>query len=117
LVRDCYKVYYVDLVTDHYITYNTLVGEDVLAEESHGEDFFADVRKEAMVRIDGSELPLFLKRFSKERLVKKLEAQGYYTARYRLADDEYPAYIEIKVTQLKTSGRHAIIGASLKAMA
>ncbi len=116
LVRDYYKVYYVDLATDRYITYNSVEGSDELAEESHGEDFFYAARKDAMDRIDARDLPLFLERFTKEQMVGKLEAKGFFTARYRLADDEHPTYIDIKVTQLKGEGIHIVIGTSLKTM-
>ncbi|MBR2697093.1 MAG: EAL domain-containing protein [Clostridia bacterium] len=112
LAADYYNIYIVDLDTDRYIEYSSRVGEEELAMERHGEDFFVSSRRDAH-RIYAEDRETFYAAFSKEKVVSALDRQGVFTATYRLVDTGVPVYVNMKVTRMQTDRNHIIIGISI----
>ena len=112
LAADYHNIYYVDLATEHFIEYSSPSGADEMVMERHGEDFFENSKKAAMVRIYEEDRERFLARFTKENIIKELDEHGVFTASYRLMDTGEPLHAGMKCTRMPGSN-HIIIGISI----
>jgi EAL domain-containing protein (putative c-di-GMP-specific phosphodiesterase class I) len=113
LAADYYNLYYVDLNTGRFIEYSSTVGGEELAVERHGEQFFETARKDTMHRIYEEDREAFLARFTRESILRELDAQGVFTANYRLTDTGKPMYVYMKIMRMQPSSDHLIIGISV----
>ena len=111
LAADYKNIYVVDLEQDTYIAYSSLVGQEDLAFERHGDDIFTAAKSDALTHIDSRDQQRFLSSFSKENVLKEIEEQGTYTVTYRLIDSGKPTYVHMKASKL-LSGNKLIIGVS-----
>ncbi len=107
LAADYYNIYVVDLDTERFIEYTSPVGGEELAFERHGEDFFAALRRDAETRVYEEDRAPLLKWFTKENVVRELDAQGVYTATFRVVDTGTPMYVNVKI--MRTQGQNRII--------
>lgn len=112
LATDYYNIYVVDLETDKFVEYSSLVGRQDMAVERHGEDFFESSRRDAH-RIYEEDRETFFAAFSKENIVKALNEQGVFTATYRLVDTGAPVYVNMKVTRMQPGSSKIILGVSI----
>ena len=112
LAADYYNIYVVDLDTDRFIEYSSQVGEEELAMERHGADFFESARRDTMTRIYEEDREAFLTWFSKENIVRELDNQGAFNTTYRLIDTGAPMYVNMKITRMQ-GGNRIIIGISI----
>lgn len=112
LAADYYNIYIVDLNTDEYIEYISPAGEDELALQRRGEDFFASAVRDTMTRIYEEDREFFLAWFTKEKIVKELDEQGVFTATYRLVDTGVPVYVNMKINRMQGTNR-IILGVSV----
>ncbi len=112
LAADYYNIYCVNLETEQFIEYSSRVGTQEMAEERHGEDFFALVRKDAG-RIYAEDRESFLTAFTKENVVRNLDEQGVFNLTYRLVDTGTPRYAGMKITRMQPGDRRIIIGVSI----
>ena len=112
LAADYYNIYVVDLDTEKFIEYTSPAGEDKLAMERHGTDFFAAVKRDTMTRVYEDDRDLFLTWFTKENIAKTLDSRGTFTATYRLIDTGIPMYASMKMTRLRGTDR-IILGVSI----
>jgi hypothetical protein len=113
LAADYYNIYVVDLDTERFIEYTSPVGQEELAMERHGENFFAAVQRDTMTRIYEEDRAGFLDSFTKEKVIRELEDQGVFTATYRLIDNGKPMYVNMKITRMHPNGNRIIIGISI----
>ena len=111
LAADYYNIYVVDLDTNNYVEYSSLVGDEELALERHGADFFESAKRDVMTRLFESDREPFLSLFSKESVIRELDTHGVFTANYRLIDTGEPMYVSMKITRMKDSNR-IILGVS-----
>jgi hypothetical protein len=111
LAADYYNIFVVDLDTDKFTEYSSKVGEEIMAVERQGEDFFASSRRDAY-RIYEEDREIFYLAFSKENILQALEQQGSFTARYRLMDTGQPVFMHMKATRLPSKGNRIIIAVS-----
>ena len=112
LAADYYNIYIIDLETDHYIEYSSQIGEEELAMERHGEDFFESSKRDSY-RIYAEDRETFYAAFSKENIIRALDRQGVFTATYRLVDTGVPVYVNMKVTRMRRDGKRIIMGISI----
>ena len=112
LATDYYNIYVVDLETDQYTEYSSLVGRQEMTMERHGEDFFESSKRDAY-RIYEEDQETFYAAFSKENILKALDKQGVFTATYRLMDTGVPVYVNMKVTRMQQDSSRIIIGISI----
>lgn len=112
LAADYYNIFVVDLETDKFVEYSSLIGRQDMAVERHGEDFFASSRQDAH-RIYEEDRETFFAAFSKENIVKALDEQGVFTATYRLVDTGVPVYVNMKVTRMQPDSSKIILGISI----
>ena len=111
LAADYYNIFVVDLDTDNYIEYSSLVGGEELALERHGTDFFESARRDTMTRVSEKDRAQLLDHFTKDSIVHELDAQGVFTITYQLIDTGEPVYANMKVTRMQ-GGNRIIIGIS-----
>ncbi|MBR0268382.1 MAG: GGDEF and EAL domain-containing protein [Clostridia bacterium] len=112
LAADYYNIYVVDLDTEYFIEYTSPVGQDKLAEERHGTDFFEASRQATMTRIYEDDRELFLTWFTKENVIRELDEHGVFTTVYRLIDTGEPVYAHMKITRMQGTNR-IILGVSI----
>jgi hypothetical protein len=112
LAADYYNIYVVDLDTEYFIEYTSPVGQDKLAEERHGTDFFEASRQATMTRIYEEDRELFLTWFTKENVIRELDERGVFTTVYRLIDTGEPVYAHMKITRMQGTNR-IILGVSI----
>ncbi len=110
LATDYYNIYYVDLETDRFIEYSLPSGEEDLAVERRGEDFFHEAREDAVTRIYEADREDFLKGFVKENILSQIARHGSYTTTYRLIDTGVPMYATMRATRMNPDNKHLIIG-------
>ena len=113
LATDYYNIYVVDMDTERFIEYSSRAGEDELAMERHGTDFFGSVRRDTMTRIYAEDREMFLNWFSRENIIRELDEHGAFTATYRLIDTGAPLYASMKITRLQPRGNRIILGVSI----
>ena len=113
LASDYYNIYCVDLDTEHFIEYSSPAGREGLAMERHGEGFFASVARDAVTRIYPEDQAPFLRSFTKENILRELDAHGVYNTSYRLVDSGVPLYAGMKVTRMQPGGNQIIMGISI----
>ena len=109
LAADYYNIYLIDLETNDYIEYSSQVGYQEMSLERHGEDFFASARRDTMKRIYEEDREPFLALFTKENVLRDIEAQGVFTTTYRIIDTGTPIYVNMKITKMK-GGKRLILG-------
>lgn len=112
LAADYYNIYVIDLDTDEYTEYSSQVGGEELQKERKDVDFFASARRETMTRIYEDDREGFLKLFTRENVLRELDAQGVFTTSYRLIDTGTPMYVNMKITRMR-GGNRIILGVSI----
>ena len=110
LSEDYIDLYYVNMDTDKFIEYEANNAYGDLPMERYGDDFFATLRGEALVRVLEDDQDNFLASFTKENIKKHLESEGVYNISYRLKVYEEPTYVNMKIVPIKNMGNHIIIG-------
>ncbi len=110
LATDYYNIYYVNLETDKYIEYSRPSGEQELAVEKRGDDFFRVAAEAAMTRIYEADRESFLDGFYKENILSQIEQHGFYTKTYRLIDTGVPKQAVMRATWMHPDNKHLIIG-------
>ena len=113
LAADYHRIYVVDLDTEKYIEYISVAGAEVLAVERHGTDFFSAARRDALTQIYEKDREMFLSWFSRENILRELDARGSANSTYRLMVDGEPMYVTMKVTRMSKGGNRIIFGVSV----
>lgn len=113
LAADYYNIYYIDLATDKFIEYSSPIGEQEMAVERHGIDFFGEVQCAIRMRMHKDDIDNFRKIFTKENIIKELNDQGVFTTTYRLVDTGVPMYVNMKITKMSPDGNRIIMGISI----
>ena len=112
LAANYYRIYYVDLATDNFVEYSSTSGEEELAVERHGEDFFNAARGDAMTRVYEEDREHFLASFSKEQVLCELDDQGVFMLEYRLIESGSPVHASMKAMRMQPDEGRAIFAVS-----
>lgn len=112
LAADYYSIYLIDLDTNDYIEYSSQIGDENMSLERRGVDFFESTRRDAMTRVYAEDREKFLALFTKENVLRELNAQGVFTTIYRLIDSGTPMYVSMKATRMK-GGNRLILGINI----
>ena len=100
-------LYMVDLKTDHYVQYKS---ERVFCELSvalEGDDFFNQLRKEALSVIYKDDQELVKSALVRDVLLKELDEYGVFTLTYRLNTPQGPQYV--KLVAVYSDKMHVVI--------
>ena len=112
LAADYYNIYVIDLDTDDYIEYSSNAGGEELSVERHGKKFFESAKRDTNTRIYEEDREPFLKWFTKENILREIDAQGVFTATYRQIDTGAPVYVNMKINRMP-GGNRLILGISI----
>jgi len=112
LAMDYFNLFYVNLETEDYIEYTSNVGEDEIATEKPGVNFFKAVRMAAPGSLHEEDVDVFLEAFNKENITKVLDEQGTFVLTYRILKYGMPYYVSMKVMRMQNDKKHIIIGVS-----
>ena len=113
LMSDYICLYCVDLETDRFVEYSADEDYRRMGIQSRGEDFFELSLRNAGDVIDPEELPRFMASFTRERVRKELEDDGFYTFTYRLMLRGRSTYVNMKIIRMGgENSRYIVIGVS-----
>lgn len=88
-------LYMVDLVTDHFAQYKS---ERLFCELSitvEGDDFFNQLKKDAMQVIYSEDIPLITAALEREAFLRELDEHGVFSMTYRLNSPNGPMYVNL----------------------
>lgn len=88
-------LYMVDLVTDHFAQYKS---ERLFCELSitvEGDDFFNQLKKDAMQVIYKDDIPLLITALEREKFLRELDEHGVFSLTYRLNSPTGPMYVNL----------------------
>jgi diguanylate cyclase (GGDEF)-like protein len=112
LAADYYNLFVIDLDTNDYTEYASQVGGEEMSVVRHGKEFFESARRDTLTRIYEEDREPFLALFTKENVLRDLDAQGVFTTTYRLIDTGNPMYVNMKITRMR-GGNRIILGISI----
>ena len=110
LTQDNFLIYYVDVETDYFIEFSAEGSFKKLGIETRGEDFFRLSRKNMPLFVHPADLPGFMAVFTKENILREIDANGSFAVPYRMMLNGEPKYVLMKATRLDP--RHIVIGTS-----
>ena len=109
LARDYFSIYYINIINDNFIEYDSTDEYKKLGIENIGEDFFNLSRKNMKRDIYKDDLDYALKVFTKENILKELSQHYSFTMTYRLKFGKEPIYVAMKATKMEDDDEHIII--------
>lgn len=111
LSKDYFSIYYVDTKTDWFIEYSSTAEYQSLGIEKGGEDFFNLSRENIKRVIYPDDQERLVSVFTKENILRELEANGMFTISYRLMFGDTPAYVSMKAARIDDKNNdHIVIG-------
>ena len=110
LAADYVDLFYVNLDTERFIEYSPDAEREDLAMERHGEDFFANARRDALTHLYKEDQENFVNAFTKQNMVDTLDAEGVFRLTYRLLINGKPTYVNMKVVRMPGDYSHVIVG-------
>ena len=110
LAQDYFSIYYVDVETDYFIEFSASDDFSTIGIEKRGEDFFNLSRRNMKRFVHEEDIPDFLTIFTKENILRELDAHGSFNHTYRMLIGGEPQYVMMKVSRLDE--RHIVIGTS-----
>ena len=100
-------LYMVDLETDHYIQYKSERTFCELSIALEGDDFFNQLRKDALSVIYKDDVELITEALKRDVLLKELNEYGVFTLTYRLNTPQGPQYV--KLVAVYSDKKHIVI--------
>ena len=108
LSADYMYLYYVDLETDQFSEYMPSSTREDLSAERHGGDFFGASRTDARTFLHEEDRDEFIRAFTKENILRAIDATGAFTWTYRQIINGIPTYVSMKAVRM--GPKHLIIG-------
>ena len=110
LAADFTSLYYVDLISEDFTEYSSKQGNDELALERHGKNFFATSHSDALKYLYSDDIEEFLSVFTMENILKSLKEQGTFNINYRLKQGNDLVYMSMKAMPMQHDPDHIIVG-------
>lgn len=96
LLIDYTSVYYVNIVTGEYQWYSADTEFHSLKIQQHGDDFFADLVRDADLVVHEDDKHIFMEDFKKEKLIAAMKNGSMQSIVYRLMIDGKPVYHKLR---------------------
>ena len=112
LSADYVHLYYVNMKTEAFIEYSPDPVREDLALERHGENFFAESRKDALQHLYREDQEAFINAFTRENILRMLDEQRTFTLTFRQMMDGKPTYLSMKAVRMQGDSNYIIIGVS-----
>lgn len=100
-------LYMVDLETDHYVQYKSERTFCELSVALEGDDFFNQLRKDALSVVYKDDIGLITTALTREILLKELDGYGVFSLTYRLNTPKGPQYV--KLVAVYSDKKHIVI--------
>ncbi|MCR5099341.1 MAG: EAL domain-containing protein [Lachnospiraceae bacterium] len=110
LAADYFNIFYVNLETEDFIEYTSDIGEETVTVERWGNNFFEQTRHDAPSVLYHEDVAGFVAAFTKENVLKEIEENGSFMARYRVMKDIVPVYVNMKSLRMEGDTKHIIFG-------
>ncbi len=110
LASDFFHIFYVNLETDRFIEYTSIVGEESMTMERFGDDFFGKSQEDADRIIHRDDLLPFKEAFTKENVIRTMEEKGKFMMQYRLLRGDEYITVNIKAIRMPEDKSHIIFG-------
>ncbi len=113
LTGDYLYIYTVDPENDRYMEYSAKEDDTGLGLAKTGENFFKEIRKACKKFVYLEDIDAFLKVFTKDKILRKVARNGFFTHTYRLMIKGEPVYVLLKVAMVnEKDGQRLIVGIS-----
>ena len=103
------SIYYVNVVTDDYLEFNSSALYKRLKLDTTGKNFFDETLRNIKSVVVEDDIPRLTEFFDKESLMKKLGNGESAMIEYRLIIDETPYYYRLRVSKTKSNNDYIII--------
>ena len=111
LAGDFFCIYVVVPETGQYREFNASGDFDLFERHGDGQDFFADSKEWAVLRIYSEDQNRFLTALTKENVMAEVEQRGIFTLSCRMMMEGEPRYVQFKAALLEEDeGARLIIG-------
>ncbi len=105
------SIYYVDLISDHYVELSSQGKYEDLKIENSGANFFADTRRNIPRVVYEGDRERLMAAMRKETLVDRVTETETFSILYRLMIDGQPLYYSLKAVRASTYDRnHLVVG-------
>ena len=104
-------IYSVDPATLHYVEYSASADFEDYGLAKEGDDFFNRTLAEAPGTVDAEYLPMFLRAFSEDAVMREIRRSGLYSLNYRLVLGGGPVPVSLRAALVRESdGEKLIVG-------
>ena len=104
-------LYTVDPATGHYTQYNASKEYEDFGLATQGEDFFADIRRDAPKTLAPEDMARNLRAFTRENMLRTIEENGSFIHNYRLLMNGKAVPVSLRATLVDESdGKKLILG-------
>ena len=104
LNEDYLSLYTIDADTGSYVEYVSADSYQALGLGRTGDDFFRQGIVEGKRVLFPEDLPLFLRSFSRERIMEEIRQKGEFQLTYRLVIREKPRKVTLKIAPFRENG-------------
>ncbi|MBR5755993.1 MAG: EAL domain-containing protein [Firmicutes bacterium] len=113
LSPDYIVLYIINPETNRYMQYNPSKSFADYGLATYGEDFFADVVKDAPIAIPEEDIERHLSILTKENMLREIRENGFFIYHYRLKMKEGIVHVNLRATLVSgTDGDRIILGVS-----
>ena len=112
LAQEYFRIFYVDVTTDEYSSYDPYCPEDTLDLDNIIPDFFLQTSGAMFDTLYEDDRESFFSAFKREKFIESVKKTGEYTIVYRVMDKGAPVFVSMKATQLENDPDHLIVGVS-----
>ncbi len=109
LSGDYLSLYSIEPVTGQYIQYTVSEEYASLGLDRKGADFFADGISNGMKVIFPDDLPMYLERFTREKILAEIREKGAFTMRYRLMAGGRVLSAYLKIVSISENGASRLV--------
>jgi diguanylate cyclase (GGDEF)-like protein len=110
LSQEYFRVFYVDIETEEYSSYDPYNEEDTLDLEKKEKDFFLSTSDIMFDTLYEEDRDTFFREFRKDKFVEGVRKYGEYSIVYRVMDKGMPVFVSMKAAQLNDDPDHLIVG-------
>ena len=110
LARGYTYLYYVDMITEEFIEYQTDSEGGSLSERRRGWHFFEQCQDDIEEEIYPEDREALKKAMDRKNLAAALKQNNSVVLTYRLLRDGNPAYVSMKVTRMQDDERYIVLG-------
>ena len=110
LSSDYFDLFYINLETEEFIQYSSDGNTGNISVERHGSNFFEEVKIDAKRILYEPDLEMFLKAFTKENVIKGIDANEAFSLTYRQMYRGKPVYVNLKAVRVSKDDHYIIVG-------